>query len=82
MHVLIWIVGGIVAGWLTGVVMKGRGYGLIGDLALGLLGGLIGGGLFRGLGWIDPSTGWLRHIGVAVIGGIILVAIVRLLRRL
>lgn len=82
MYVLMWVVGGIVAGWLTGLVMKGRGYGLIGDLVLGLLGGVIGGGLFRGMGLTDPSAGWLQHIGVAVVGGIVLVAVVRLLRRL
>ena len=43
MRILLWIISGIVAGWLTGLVMKGRGYGLLGNLVIGLLGGIIGG---------------------------------------
>ncbi len=50
MHVVIWIIGGIVAGWLTGLVMRGRGYGLIGDLILGIVGGSVGGWLLAG--WV------------------------------
>jgi uncharacterized membrane protein YeaQ/YmgE (transglycosylase-associated protein family) len=49
-HFPAWILTGIIAGWLTGLVIKGRGYGLIGDLIVGLLGGLIGGWLFHLLG--------------------------------
>lgn len=79
MHFLAWIISGIVAGWLTGLVMKGRGYGLIGDLVVGLLGGLIGGWLFSLFGL--AATGWLGEIVVALIGGVVLVAIARFLRR-
>jgi uncharacterized membrane protein YeaQ/YmgE (transglycosylase-associated protein family) len=82
MHFVIWIISGIVAGWLTGLVMKGRGYGLVGDLVLGLLGGVIGGWLFGALGFIDVSAGRLAHILVAVIGGIVCVGGVRLARRI
>jgi uncharacterized membrane protein YeaQ/YmgE (transglycosylase-associated protein family) len=79
MHILIWIIVGILAGWLTGLVMKGRGYGLLGDLVIGLLGGLIGGWLF-GLVGLAP-TSWLGQVLVSFIGGVVLVAIARLLRR-
>jgi uncharacterized membrane protein YeaQ/YmgE (transglycosylase-associated protein family) len=79
MHILIWIIVGILAGWLTGLVMKGRGYGLLGDLIIGLLGGLIGGWLF-GLVGLAP-TSWLGQVLVSFIGGVVLVAVVRLLRR-
>ncbi|MDH4137128.1 MAG: GlsB/YeaQ/YmgE family stress response membrane protein [Anaerolineae bacterium] len=79
MRFLVWIISGIVAGWLTGLVMKGRGYGLIGDLVIGLLGGVIGGWLFSLFGVATHS--WLGEILVAVIGGVVLVAIVRVLRR-
>lgn len=82
MHFVIWIIGGMIAGWLIGLVMKGRGYGLVGDWAIGLLGGLVGGWLFRLLGQTNPSEGWLAHMTVAVLGGIVLVGSVRLLRRL
>lgn len=44
MHILVWIISGIIAGWLTGLVVLRRGLGLLGDLIIGLLGGLIGGG--------------------------------------
>lgn len=79
MHFLAWIISGILAGWLTGLVMKGRGYGLIGDLVVGLLGGIIGGWLFSLFGLTARS--WLGEIVVAVIGGVVLVAVVRVLRR-
>ena len=79
MRFLVWIISGIVAGWLTGLVMKGRGYGLIVDLVIGLLGGVIGGWLFSLFGVATHS--WLGEILVAVIGGVVLVAIVRVLRR-
>jgi uncharacterized membrane protein YeaQ/YmgE (transglycosylase-associated protein family) len=79
MAILIWILGGILAGWLTGLIMKGRGYGLIGDLIIGLLGGLIGGWLARLVG-LTP-TNWIGQILVAVLGGIVLVAVLRALRR-
>jgi uncharacterized membrane protein YeaQ/YmgE (transglycosylase-associated protein family) len=79
MHILVWIIIGILAGWLTGLVMRGRGYGLIGDLVIGLLGGLLGGWLFGLLG-VAP-TSWLGEILVSFVGGVVLVAIVRTLRR-
>jgi uncharacterized membrane protein YeaQ/YmgE (transglycosylase-associated protein family) len=79
MRILLWIISGIVAGWLTGLVMKGRGYGLLGNLVIGLLGGIIGGWLFSLFGL--SATGWLGEIVVALIGGVVLVAVARLLRR-
>jgi uncharacterized membrane protein YeaQ/YmgE (transglycosylase-associated protein family) len=47
MSFLVWIIAGIIAGWLTGMLVRGAGYGLLGDLAIGLIGGLIGGALRR-----------------------------------
>jgi uncharacterized membrane protein YeaQ/YmgE (transglycosylase-associated protein family) len=79
MRILLWIISGIVAGWLTGLVMKGRGYGLLGNLVIGLLGGIIGGWLFSLFGL--AARGWLGEIVVALIGGVVLVAIARFLRR-
>jgi uncharacterized membrane protein YeaQ/YmgE (transglycosylase-associated protein family) len=80
MNIILWIVSGIVAGWLTGLIMRGRGFGVIGDLVIGLIGGLLGGWLAGLLGIV--STGWIGQIIVAVVGGVVLVAIIRLLRRL
>ena len=79
MGIIIWIIGGIIAGWLTGLIMKGKGFGLIGDLVIGLLGGLLGGWLASLIGL--SATSWLGQILVAVAGGVILVAVVRALRR-
>ncbi|MBN1453396.1 MAG: GlsB/YeaQ/YmgE family stress response membrane protein [Anaerolineales bacterium] len=80
MNILIWIISGIIAGWLAGVIVRGRGFGLIGDLIIGLLGGLIGGWL-AGLLGIQASS-WLAQILVAALGGVVLVAIIRLIRRI
>jgi uncharacterized membrane protein YeaQ/YmgE (transglycosylase-associated protein family) len=79
MYILVWIVCGIIAGWLTGLIMRGHGFGLVGDLIIGLLGGLIGGFLARAFG-LAP-TSWIGQIIVAVLGGIVLVAIIRALRK-
>jgi len=80
MHILFWIISGVVAGWLTGLVMRGRGYGLLGDLAVGFLGGIVGGWVFGSLGMFPVSV--LGEIVVAFVGGILFVAMVRFLRRL
>jgi uncharacterized membrane protein YeaQ/YmgE (transglycosylase-associated protein family) len=79
MRFVVWIVGGIIAGWLTGLIMKGKGFGIVGDLVIGLLGGLLGGWLFGLIGL--SATSWLGQIAVAVIGGVVLVAVIRALRR-
>ncbi|HMN61268.1 MAG TPA: GlsB/YeaQ/YmgE family stress response membrane protein [Anaerolinea sp.] len=79
MNFLVWIISGVIAGWLAGLIVKGKGFGLIGDLVVGLVGGLIGGWL-AGLVGIQ-ATNWLGNILVAALGGVVLVAIVRLIRR-
>jgi len=75
-----WIVVGLVAGWLTGLVMKGGGYGIIVDILLGILGGFLGGWIFGRLG-IWPAGGMIGSIIVAFVGAVILVWITRLLKR-
>jgi uncharacterized membrane protein YeaQ/YmgE (transglycosylase-associated protein family) len=75
-------VSGMLAGWLVGLIMKGRGYGLLWDAVLGLVGGVVGGWLLRRFGITAVESGLPGHVFVSVIGGIVLVAAVRLLRRL
>jgi uncharacterized membrane protein YeaQ/YmgE (transglycosylase-associated protein family) len=75
-----WIVVGMIAGWLAGKVMSGRGYGVIVDIILGLLGGVLGGWIFGKLG-VWPAGGILGSLIVAFIGAVILVGITRLLKR-
>ncbi len=79
MNILLWLISGIIAGWLTGLIMKGGGFGVIGDLVVGLLGGLIG-GFLAGLLGVEP-TNWVGRILIAVVGGVVLVALLRLIRR-
>jgi len=69
---------GLIAGWLAGVVMKGRGYGLIGDILLGVVGAVLGGALFGLLG--VSAYGFLGRVVVAFVGSIVLVGLVRMLR--
>jgi uncharacterized membrane protein YeaQ/YmgE (transglycosylase-associated protein family) len=77
---LYWLVVGLIAGWLAGVVMRGGGYGVLADIILGLLGGVLGGWIFSSLG-IGAGGGVLGGIVVAFIGAVVLVAITRVLKR-
>lgn len=75
-----WLVVGLIAGWLAGLVMKGGGYGIIVDILLGILGGFLGGWIFNRLG-IWPAGGMIGAIIVAFVGAVILVWITRLLKK-
>ncbi len=79
MGILAWIIVGLIAGWLAGLVMKGGGYGVIGDIILGIVGALIGGFLASAIfGVPNAVNGFnLTSILVAFIGAVVLVAIVR-----
>ena len=77
----IWfIVVGLVAGWLAGQLVKGGGFGVIGDIIVGIVGALIGGFLFSSLG-VSLGGGLLGSIIVATIGAIVLIFILRLIKR-
>jgi uncharacterized membrane protein YeaQ/YmgE (transglycosylase-associated protein family) len=67
-----WVVVGLLAGWLAGFVMKGGGYGLIGDLVLGLVGSVAGGWIFRALG-VSAGGGLLPTVFVAFVGAVIVI---------
>ena len=71
---------GLVAGWLAGLLMKGGGFGVIGDIVVGILGALLGGFLFSSLG-LSSGGGLLGAIIVATIGAIVLIFILRLVKR-
>ncbi len=79
MGILSWIIVGLIAGWLAGLVMRGGGYGVVGDIIIGIVGGLIGGFLASALfGIPNPVNGInLLSILVAFIGAVILIAILR-----
>lgn len=71
---------GLVAGWLAGVLVKGGGFGIIGDIIVGVLGALLGGFLFRHLG-VSAGGGLLGSIIVATIGAVVLILILRVIKR-
>jgi uncharacterized membrane protein YeaQ/YmgE (transglycosylase-associated protein family) len=80
MGILAWLVVGLIAGWLASVVMRGGGYGLVGDIIVGVVGALIGGFLAATLLNIPDAVNGinLTSILVAFIGAVILIAILRL----
>ena len=71
-----WLIVGLIAGWLAGQFMKGGGYGLVGDIIVGIIGAFVGGLLF---GFLMPgsSVGFIGSIAVAFIGAVVLIAILR-----
>jgi uncharacterized membrane protein YeaQ/YmgE (transglycosylase-associated protein family) len=77
---IIWLIIGAIAGWLAGMVVKGGGYGLIGDIVVGIVGAVIAGWLLPRLG-IYIGTGFIAAIIDAFIGAVILLVILRLVRR-
>jgi uncharacterized membrane protein YeaQ/YmgE (transglycosylase-associated protein family) len=70
---------GLVAGWLAGKIVRGTGFGLLGDILVGILGALVAGLLFPRLG-IRLGTGLVSEIVYSAIGAIILLLVVRLVR--
>ncbi len=80
MSILAWLVVGLIAGWLAGQVMKGGGYGLVGDIIVGVVGAVLGGFLAGVLFGGDYISGInLQTIVVAFLGAIVLIAILRAL---
>ena len=75
-----WIIVGLIAGWATGKIMKGSGYGALTDILLGIAGAIIGSRLLGLLG-IYSSGGIIPNILVAIVGAIVLVLIVRLIKK-
>jgi len=80
MSIVAWLIVGLIAGWLAGLVMKGGGYGVIGDLVIGVVGGLIGGFLASVIFGADMLNGInIVSIVTAFVGAVILIAILRML---
>ena len=79
MGILAWIVVGLIAGWLAGQVMRGGGYGLIGDIIVGAVGAVIGGFLAATFLRIPDAVNGINptSIIVAFVGAVILLAILR-----
>jgi uncharacterized membrane protein YeaQ/YmgE (transglycosylase-associated protein family) len=81
MNSFIWfLIIGAIAGWLAGLVMKGRGFGLLGDIIVGIIGAFLGGWLFGKLG-VSFGGGLAGSLIVAFLGAVILLFLVRLIKR-
>jgi uncharacterized membrane protein YeaQ/YmgE (transglycosylase-associated protein family) len=80
MTILTWIIVGLIAGVLASLVMGGTGYGLVGDIIIGIVGAFVGGWLFAQLGVSSPWGGLPGTIFVAFIGAVVLLFLLRLLR--
>jgi uncharacterized membrane protein YeaQ/YmgE (transglycosylase-associated protein family) len=81
MDLLTWLIVGLVAGVLASIVMGGSGYGLIGDIVIGILGAFVGGWIFDRLGVATPFGGLAGTIFVAFIGALALLLLLRVVRR-
>ena len=78
MYLLWWILVGLIAGWLTGKLMKGGGYGFILDVVLGIVGAIVGGFIARAIG-ISPEGGLIYTILIALGGAVLVVFLIRLI---
>jgi uncharacterized membrane protein YeaQ/YmgE (transglycosylase-associated protein family) len=79
MGLIYMLIVGLIAGWLAGKIMKGSGYGVVGDIVVGIVGALIGGNV---LAWFGILTfGLIGSIFSAVVGAVLLIFIIRLIKR-
>lgn len=77
---LIWfLLIGLIAGWLAGQVMRGGGYGLVGDMIVGVIGAFLGGWLFGLLG--IAAGGLIGSLITAFVGAVVLIFLLRLIKR-
>ncbi len=75
---VLWVIVGGLAGWLTGMLLRGRGYGCIGNAVVGIIGAVIGGWLFR-IANIEALPGLIGSVFTAIIGAVVLITVLGLL---
>ena len=78
---IVLIIVGLIAGWLAGQIMKGGGFGLVGDLVVGVIGAFVGGWLWGVLGLPVLGPWWLTAVVSATVGACILLFLIRLMKR-
>lgn len=71
---------GLAAGWLAGQLMKGGGFGVVGDIVVGVIGAFLGGFLFRTFG-VSAGGGLIGSLIVATIGAVVLLFVLRLVKK-
>jgi uncharacterized membrane protein YeaQ/YmgE (transglycosylase-associated protein family) len=80
MHLVWWIIVGLIAGWITGKIMRGSGYGALMDIVIGIAGAIVGGFIMRALGF-SGQGGTIYTILVAIAGACLLTWLFRLITR-
>lgn len=80
MHFVWWIIVGLIAGWITGKIMRGSGYGALMDIVIGIAGAIVGGFIMRALGF-SGQGGTIYTILVAIAGACLLTWLFRLMTR-
>jgi uncharacterized membrane protein YeaQ/YmgE (transglycosylase-associated protein family) len=80
MDLLVFLLVGAIAGWLAGLIVRGFGFGLIGNIVVGIIGALVAGYLFPRLG-VGLPAGMIGEILSAVVGAVIVLVIIGLIRR-
>lgn len=80
MNLILFLIIGAVAGWIAGKLLRGGGFGLIGNLVVGIVGAVIGGHLFSYLG-VSVGGGLIGSLVTAVIGALVLLFIVGLIKK-
>jgi uncharacterized membrane protein YeaQ/YmgE (transglycosylase-associated protein family) len=78
--IITWIIVGGIAGWLAGLLVQGGGFGVLGDIIIGIVGAVIAGYLFPALG-LPLGSGIVAAVIDALIGAVVLILIIRLVRR-
>ena len=78
--IVTWLIVGLVAGVLASMIV-GNGYGILGDIVVGIVGAFIGGAVFREAGWHAPFAGLAGTISIALVGAILLLLVLRLFKR-
>jgi uncharacterized membrane protein YeaQ/YmgE (transglycosylase-associated protein family) len=78
---IVWLLVGLVSGWLASQLVRGGGSGAVTDIVVGIVGAFIGGLVFRSAGWHVPFGGYAGVIFVAFCGAVILLLVMRLFRR-
>ena len=79
MSIILWLIVGAIAGWLAGRIMRGGGFGVLGNIVVGIVGAMIGGALFRMIGL--PPAGALGSLISAVVGACVLLYLLSLAKR-
>jgi uncharacterized membrane protein YeaQ/YmgE (transglycosylase-associated protein family) len=80
MHFIIWLIIGGLAGWIAGLIVQGTGFGLIGDIIIGIVGAFVAGWLLPKFG-LQLGTGFVPSLINGVIGAVLLLVVVGLIKR-